>query len=136
MAGRTVVASATGKERDTNLIRINFNMAKEIGRVRFGKDFIFYRSMDRWLYVEYNEMVWVYRRQEDVEGKLGTGGTKSGLHTIMVVTKEGKRFGIAVEGEENAVSGLKFLEEKNRFIDVGYTKEKESRYMRSGDSFR
>ena len=46
----------------------------------------------------------------------------------MLATREKKRFGVSVGEKENALTGLKILQEHS-FIDIGYSKEKEEKYL-------
>lgn len=121
--------AASGGERDENEVRLDFNTAKVVGNVRYGQHFLFYQNMLKWLYVDYTDIVWVYRRLEDVKSRLCCGTAGFEVHSLMLVTKEKKRLGIPVGGREYAVEGLNIIGLRNPFADVGYTKEKEEKYL-------
>lgn len=129
MKGRAKFVSAAGTDRDESVVRLDYNTAGAVGQVRYGRYFVFYPGVEKWVYVDYQDIVWAYRRLEDIHrGPLHkTDGTE--VHSIMLVTRDRKRIGIPVGEKENAVEGLRILNEKNPFIDIGYAKEKEQKYF-------
>ena len=129
MKGRYRFVTASGYERDVGIVRKDFQMAKVVGNVRYGKSFIFYRSVMKWIYVDYEDIVWVYRRPEDVQMKFGNETEEPEVHSLMIVTKDKKRIGMPVGDSDAAVEGLKIIRKHNTFADVGFTKEKEERYL-------
>lgn len=129
MKGRAKFISASGKERDESMVRMDYNKAKIIGKVRYGRYFIFYPGVAQWLYIDYQDIVWAYRRLEDVQNKFSQGEGNFEVHSIMLVTKERNRVGVPVGEKENAVKGLDIIEQKNSFIDIGYSREKEEKYL-------
>ena len=129
MRGRTIFVAVSGIQQDERVVRIDNNTAKVIGDIRYGKYYIFYQVVTSWAYVEYKDITWAYRRLEDVQRKLCHGQTGMEIHTIMLVIKSGKRVGIPVGSEENAITGLNIIKSKNPFTDIGYIKEKEGRYL-------
>lgn len=121
--------AASGASRDENEVRFDFNTAKVIGNVRYGQHFIFFQNMLKWLYVDYIDIVWAYRRLEDVQSKLCCGTAGFEIHSLMLVTKNKDRLGVPVGSRENAVEGLNMIGMHNPFVDVGYAKEKEEKYL-------
>lgn len=79
------------------------------------------------MYIGYEDIVWAYRRLGDIPGNKGKGADAE-MHFLMLVTKEKKRFGVPVGEKENALTGLKILQEHS-FIDIGFSKEKEEKYL-------
>lgn len=51
------------------------------------------------------------------------------MHFLMLVTKGKKRIGVPIGEEENALAGLAIIQEHNRYIDIGFSKEKEEKYL-------
>lgn len=147
MKGRMKLISSTGKERDEYMVRMDFNTAKRFQKVRYGKYFVFYESFEEWRYLDYNEIVWMYRRLEDSAEKLPRRRKSyeealrqdeegsNPVHSLMLVTGDGIRVGIPVDDEENAIAGLHMIGSHNKFIDIGYTKEKEEHYIRNQSSY-
>lgn len=129
MKGRYKFAAVFGHEHDGSLLRTDFNTAKIIGNVRYGKHYIFYQAIRKWMYIDYNDIVWAYRRLEDVQGKLCCGTAGFEIHSLMLVTRDKKRVGIPLGEKENAVAGLDMIKEHNAFVDIGYSKDKEERYL-------
>lgn len=116
-----------GLQRELRAIRRDFNRARKVGDVRYGRYFLFYPGISKWMYIGYDDIVWAYRRLGDIPGKREeTAGTE--LHFLMLVTREKKRFGVPVGEKENALTGLKILQEHS-FIDIGFSKEKEEKYL-------
>lgn len=116
-----------GLRRELRGIRRDFNRARKVGNVRYGRYFLFYPGMERWMYIDYEDIVWAYRRLGDIPGNKGKGA-EAEMHFLMLVTKEKKRFGVPVGEKENALTGLKILQERS-FIDIGFSKEKEEKYL-------
>lgn len=129
MKGRAEFIPASGKSQDERTVRMDFNMSKPIGSVRYGRYFIFYRAVEKWLYVDYNDIVWAYRRMEDVQSRLKFASEGLEIHSIMLVTKDRKRVGIPVGEKENAILGLSMIQKKNQFVDIGFSREKEVKYV-------
>ncbi len=122
-------AAASGKNQDVNVVRRDFFAAKPIGNIRYGQYYMFQRGVTKWLYIDYNDIVWAYRRLEDVHSRLGRETEGQELHSLMIVTKEKKRIGISVDSEDNALKGLYMIQQRNVFVDIGFAKEKEDRYL-------
>ncbi len=128
MKGNAVFEYVLGVEREERAVRRDFILARKVGEVRYGKYFLFYRGMDKWMYIGYEDIAWAYRRLEGIRGKRGKD-TGDGVHFLMLVTKDKKRIGMPVGDEENALAGLEVIQEHNKFIDIGFSKEKEERYL-------
>lgn len=116
-----------GLQRQMRAVGRDFILARKIGNVRYGKYFLFYSGAAKWMYIEYDEIVWAYRHLEEVRGKRGKG-TGVEMHFLMLVTKDKKRFGVPVGEKENALTGLAILQEHG-YIDIGFAKEKEEKYL-------
>lgn len=137
MKGRNRFAAASGRGQDESLVRMDFNLSKPIGNcknVRYSRYFIFYQDVMakdsmQWLYVDYKDIVWAYRRFEDVQGRLCRVQEGLEVHSLMIVTKDKKRIGILIEGRENALEGLNVIRQHNKLADIGFTKEKEEKYL-------
>lgn len=127
MSDRLIPAS--GGERDANEVRLDFGRAKVVGNVRYGQSFMFYQNMLKWRYVDYTDIVWVYRSLEDVRSRFYGAAPDVEVHSLMVVTKEKKRLGIPVGRRDYAVEGLNIIGLRNPLADVGYTREKEEKYL-------
>ena len=121
--------SATGSSHDENMVRLDFNTAKVVGNVRYGQQFLFYQGVPEWAYVDYTEIAWAYRRLEDVKGRLGRINSGMEVHTLMLVTKGKQRIGIMVGDREQAAEGLNIIGLRNLLVDIGFSKEKEEKYL-------
>ena len=113
-----------GLQRELRGIRRDFNRARKVGNVRY---FVFFPGMEKWMYIGYDDIVWAYRRLGEIPGKKGKEADAE-THFLMLATREKKRFGVSVGEKENALTGLKILQEHS-FIDIGYSKEKEEKYL-------
>ena len=122
-------AAASGRNHDENMVRRDFNAAKAVGSIRYGRYYMFQQGIAKWLYIDYNDIVWVYRRLEDVQSRLGRQTTGQEIHTLMIVRTDKKRTGIYVGSEENVTAGLKIIQQRNAFVDIGFAKEKEEKYL-------
>lgn len=129
MKGRYKFTPLSGYHQDERLVRMDFNMAKAVGNVRYGREFVFYQDMLQYIYVAYKEIVWAYRRMEDVQSRLCRAVTGSEINSLMLVTRDGKRLGMLVGDKENAVQGLDIIKQHNSLVDVGFSREKEERYL-------
>lgn len=137
MKGRNKFAAASGRGQDENLVRMDFNLSKPVGNiknVRSGRDFIFfqntlYHQVLNWFYIDYKDIVWAYRRLENVQGRLCLVQDGTEIHSLMLVTKDRKRVGITVGDRENALEGLNIIRQYNTLADIGFTKEKEEKYL-------
>lgn len=116
-----------GLRRELRGIRRDFNRARKVGNVRYGKYFLFYPGIEKWMYIGYEDIVWAYRRLGDIPGKRERDYDIE-MHFLMLVTKEKKRFGVPVGEKENALTGLRILQEHS-YIDIGFSKEKEEKYL-------
>lgn len=116
-----------GLQRELLGIRRDFNRARKVGNVRYGRYFVFFPGMEKWMYIGYDDIVWAYRRLGEIPGKKGKEADAE-THFLMLATREKKRFGVSVGEKENALTGLKILQEHS-FIDIGYSKEKEEKYL-------
>lgn len=116
-----------GRQGELRAVRRDFNRARQVGDVRYGRYFLFYPGIGKWMYIGYDDIVWAYRRPGDFSGKR-EGAAGAELHFLMLVTGEKKRFGVPVGEKENALTGLRILQEHS-FIDIGFSKEKEEKYL-------
>lgn len=122
-------AAASGRNHDENMVRRDFNVAKAVGGIRYGRYYMFQQGITKWLYIDYNDIVWAYRRLEDVQSRLGRQTTGQAIHTLMIVTKDKKRIGISVGSEEYVTAGLDIIQQRNAFVDIGFAREKEGKYL-------
>lgn len=129
MKGRAEFTPASGKTQDERTVRMDYNTSKPVGGVRYGRYYIFFKGVEKWVYVDYNDIVWAYRRMEDVQSRLKLVSEGVETHSIMLVTKDKKRVGIPVGNKENALEGLAILQKKNKFVDIGFSREKEDKYL-------
>ncbi|MCI6552553.1 MAG: hypothetical protein MR430_03275 [Lachnospiraceae bacterium] len=130
MKGYYQFEAAAGDRQDEHLVRVDFNMAQAVEKVRYGKSYMFYEAgFRKWMYVYYQDIVWAYRRQGDIYGKLGCVGGNPEINNLMIVSRDKKRIGIPVERMENVLKGLDIIHERNAFVDIGYTREKEEQYL-------
>ena len=118
-----------GFQREERAIRRDFNMAKKIGSVRYGKYYLFYPGIRKWMYIAYEDIVWAYRWLEEIKGRWGrTNGVQ--IHFLMLVTKDKRKLGVPVGEEKNVVTGLSLLKDHSGgYIDIGYAKEIEEIYL-------
>lgn len=119
---------ALGWQQEMRAVRRDFTLARKVGNVRYGRYFVFYPGMGKWMYIGYEDIVWAYRRLEQIKGRKGLE-TKGEMHFLMLVTKEKKRIGVPVGEEENALTGLAVIQERNKSVDIGFAKEKEEIYL-------
>lgn len=137
MKGRNKFAAASGRGQDESLVRLDFNLSKPIGNmknVRNGGHFIFYQDASvadgmQWRYVYYKDIVWAYRHLEDVQGRLCKVQEGLEVHILMLVTRDRKRIGIPMGDRENVLEGLNIIRQHNTLTDIGYTREKEVKYL-------
>lgn len=129
MRGRYQLEAASGKAQDAILVKTDFERSKAVENVRFGNLFVFYQSLMKWIYVDYKDIVWVYRNLEDVQSRLGIGEAGNEIHSLMIVTKDKKRIGMLLADKEQAVEGLELIRRHNPFVDIGFSKEKEKKYL-------
>lgn len=128
MRGRAKFKAA-GTEQDEHLVRQDYNTARMVGDVRYGKYFVFFMEVKKWIYLDYHDVVWAYRRLEDVHATSTKENPELEVHSLMFVTKDKKRLGILVGEKENAIIGLQILQENNAFADIGFSREKEEQYL-------
>lgn len=119
----------TTNEMDRDLLQKDFESAEKFGRYAVGKAAVYCPKMLRQVYIPIEEIIWAYRRQEAVEGRLCCGKAQFSIHKVILVTKEKQRFELAGMGKEQAKGILAALEQKNAAIDIGYSKEKEANYF-------
>lgn len=129
MTGRVKFTVASGHEYDESMVRMDYNTAKVTGNVRYGRYFIFYQGVADWIYVYYKDIVWAYHRPEDVQGRLSRKTSGIETHSLMVVTKDRKRIGIPAGSKDDVIAGLNIIQKKNTFADIGFSREKEGKYL-------
>ncbi len=109
----------------------DYASARKIGRYEMGKLAVYCPKMFKRVYISINDIVWAYRRQEAVEGKLCCGKATFEIHKIILVTEKRQRFELAGMGLDQAKEILEVLAQENSGIDIGYSKEKEANYFNS-----
>ena len=122
-------AAASGRNHDESMVRRDFHAAKAVGGIRYGRYYLFQQGITKWLYIDYNDIVWAYRHLEDVQSRLGRRTAGVEMHILMIVTRDRKRIGVPVGSEENAVAVLRVIQQRNAFVDIGFAKEKEEKYL-------
>ena len=98
-----------GLRQEVRAVSRDFILARKVGDIRYGKYFLFYRGVEKWMYIGYEDIIWAYRHLEQIRGKRGIG--------------------VPIGEEENALAGLAIIQEHNRYIDIGFSKEKEEKYL-------
>ncbi|NLL79324.1 MAG: hypothetical protein GX234_05985 [Clostridiales bacterium] len=107
----------------------DYEAAKKVGRYAIGKLAVYCPKMFKYVYIAMNDIIWAYRRQEAVEGKLCCGKANFEIHKVILYTAKKQRFELAGMGMEQAKQILAILERENPSIDIGYSKEKETQYI-------
>ncbi|NLL77730.1 MAG: hypothetical protein GX235_10885 [Clostridiales bacterium] len=128
MKERAKFAVVSGAEYNESMVRVDYNTAKATGNVRYGKYFIFFQGIKEWIYVYYKDIIWAYHKLGDASRVLRRG-MEGEIHSIMLVTKDKKRIGIPVGSIEDVVEGLNIIQKNNAFVDIGFSKEKEGKYL-------
>lgn len=119
----------TENEINKEQLERDFEAAEKFGRYAVGKLAVYCPKLLKQVYIPIEEIMWAYRRQEAVEGKLCCGKAKFEIHKVILVTKQRQRFELAGMGVEQAKGILAALEQQNAAIDIGYSKEKEAGYF-------
>lgn len=82
-----------GLRQEERAVSRDFILARKVGDIRYGKYFLFYRGVEKWMYIGYEDIIWAYRHLEQIRGKRGKG-TGMEMHFLMLVTKGKKRIEI------------------------------------------
>ena len=75
-----------GLRQEVRAVSRDFILARKVGDIRYGKYFLFYRGVEKWMYIGYEDIIWAYRHLEQIRGKRGKG-TGMEMHFLMLVTK-------------------------------------------------
>lgn len=119
----------TETEFSQETLEQDFGAAVKIGRYEIGRLAVYCPKMLKRVYIPITDIMWAYRRQEAVEGKLCCGKAQFEIHKVILVTKQKQRFELAGMDKEQAKQILSVLEQENKDIDIGYSKEKEAQYF-------
>ena len=67
----------------------SFETAETYGKIKLGREELFFKGMLRWYVIPFSRVLRIYRRQDHVYGKLCAGGQDYDVHLLMLVLDDG-----------------------------------------------
>ena len=99
----------------------DFSSSTPYGKVRLGKNTIFWKKGFKWYQVELNQVQRIYRRVEHVYGKLCGGGDTYDIERLMLILKNGENVELVIGDRmtKEAVALMEHLQVSHPEIQYG-----------------
>ncbi len=114
---------------EQNLLEQDYGQASEKGKVTLGETCIYVKKVTKQLYLPYSDIVWVFRRVEQVNGRLCCGNTTYEIQHLIMVSKDREQFDVLFESKELVEKAIDFIKKQNPEVDTAYSAEKKEKYL-------
>ena len=107
--------------QETPSLDTDFSSAVSYGKVKLGKNTIFWKKGFKWYHVELNQVQRIYRRVEHVYGKLCGGGDTYDIERLMLILKNGENVELVIGDRmaKDAIALMEHLKTSNPEIQYG-----------------
>jgi hypothetical protein len=80
----------------------DFNAAQAVGRVKLGKDNLFFKTGFKWYAAPFKKITRIFRRMDMVYGKLCCGGRTYDVQMLVAILPDGREMEIHIGDDMNA----------------------------------
>ena len=120
--------AGTGGE-NTAEIAAEYKEAKKFGKVRVGKEHVFFSGLFTTEYAAADDIKWIYKRQEDSQTSVCCGQATFETYFLMAQLADGTVKKHRVEKAEELKDAMDAIVALNDSADVGFTPELKEKYV-------
>ena len=123
------IGSIAGTEgKNAAEIAAEYKEAKKFGKVRVGKEHVFFSGLFTTEYAEADDIKWIYKRQEDSQTSVCCGQATFETYFLMAQLADGTVKKHRVETAEELKGAMETIASLNASVDVGFTPELKEKY--------
>ncbi|MDD7602940.1 MAG: hypothetical protein PUK54_10190 [Firmicutes bacterium] len=123
------IGSIAGMEgKNAAEIAAEYKEAKKFGKVRVGKEHVFFSGLFTTEYAEADDIKWIYKRQEDSQTSVCCGQATFETYFLMAQLADGTVKKHRVETAEELKGAMETIASLNASVDVGFTPELKEKY--------
>ena len=123
------IGSIAGMEgKNAAEIAAEYKEAKKFGKVRVGKEHVFFSGLFTTEYAAADDIKWIYKRQEDSQTSVCCGQATFETYFLMAQLADGTVKKHRVETAEELKGAMETIASLNASVDVGFTPELKEKY--------
>lgn len=123
------IGSIAGMEgKNAAEIAAEYKEAKKFGKVRVGKEHVFFSGLFTTEYAEADDIKWIYKRQEDSQTSVCCGQATFETYFLMAQLADGTVKKHRVETAEELKGAMETIASLNASVDVGFTPQLKEKY--------
>lgn len=128
MEFKRIGSTAEAEARNTAEIGAEYKEAKKFGKVRVGKEHVFFSGLFTTEYAAADDIKWIYKRQEDSQTSVCCGQATFETYFLMAQLADGTVKKQRVETAEELKGAMEAIVALNDSVDVGFTPELKEKY--------
>ena len=128
MEFRKIGSTAGTEGKNAAEIAAEYKEAKKFGKVRVGKEHVFFSGLFTTEYAEADDIKWIYKRQEDSQTSVCCGQATFETYFLMAQLADGTGEKHRVETAEELKGAMEAIASLNASVDVGFTPELKEKY--------
>ena len=128
MEFRKIGSTAGTEGKNAAEIAAEYKEAKKFGKVRVGKEHVFFSGLFTTEYAEADDIKWIYKRQEDSQTSVCCGQATFETYFLMAQLADGTVKKHRVETAEELKGAMETIASLNASVDVGFTPELKEKY--------
>ena len=99
-----------------------YAQARDLGKVRLGKHFLFFRKFSGVSFLPYSQIVRAWLRQEEVKARMCCGTANFDQFYVVMDCADGRQRRGQVPDKDTGKAALDHFAGKNRSVKIGYVK--------------
>lgn len=128
MEFRKIGSTAGTEGKNAAEIAAEYKEAKKFGKVRVGKEHVFFSGLFTTEYAEADDIKWIYKRQEDSQTSVCCGQATFETYFLMAQLADGTVKKHRVETAKELKGAMETIASLNASVDVGFTPELKEKY--------
>ena len=128
MEFRKIGSTAGTEGKNAAEIAAEYKEAKKFGKVRVGKEHVFFSGLFTTEYAEADDIKWIYKRQEDSQTSVCCGQATFETYFLMAQLADDTVKKHRVETAEELKGAMEAIASLNASVDVGFTPELKEKY--------
>ena len=128
MEFRKIGSTAGTEGKNAAEIAAEYKEAKKFGKVRVGKEHVFFSGLFTTEYAEADDIKWIYKRQEDSQTSVCCGQATFETYFLMAQLADGTVKKHRVETVEELKGAMEAITSLNASVDVGFTPQLKEKY--------
>ncbi|MCI6012451.1 MAG: hypothetical protein MRZ97_06620 [Firmicutes bacterium] len=128
MEFKRIGSAAAGDGRQ---VAEEYRKAEKFGKVRVGKEHVFFSGLFTTEYAALPDIKWIYKRQEDTQSSVCCGQATFETYFLMAHLADGSEKKHRIETAEELKGAMQAIQKANPSVDAGFTPELKKKYGRA-----